>query len=87
MDRDNEVTRVIWAFKINPYEQLNLRFDAADDEVRRQYRKLSLLVHPDKCSHPQAREAFESASMCEVSHIVSSVVVCFQFWAMHRSIY
>lgn len=60
MDRDNEVTRVIYAFKINPYEQLNLHFDASLDDVRRQYRKLSLLVHPDKCTHPQAREAFES---------------------------
>jgi len=59
VDRDNEVTRIIWAFKINPYEQLNLRFDASPDDVRRQYRKLSLLVHPDKCMHPQAREAFE----------------------------
>lgn len=64
VDRDNEVTRIIWAFKINPYEQLNLRFDASPDDVRRQYRKLSLLVHPDKCSHPQARQAFESARLC-----------------------
>ena len=60
MDRDNEVTRIIFAFKINPYEQLNLRFDASLEDVRRQYRKLSLLVHPDKCSHPEARQAFES---------------------------
>eukprot|EP00210_Caulerpa_lentillifera_P008704 g8303.t1 len=59
VDRDNEVTRIVYAFKINPYEQLNLHFDATLDDVRRQYRKLSLLVHPDKCAHPQAREAFE----------------------------
>ncbi|KAI8474742.1 MAG: hypothetical protein J3K34DRAFT_406466 [Monoraphidium minutum] len=29
------------------------------EEVRRQYRKISLLVHPDKCSHPQAASAFD----------------------------
>ncbi|KAG1334690.1 putative J domain-containing protein spf31 [Cocos nucifera] len=28
------------------------------DDVKKQYRKLSLLVHPDKCKHPQAKEAF-----------------------------
>lgn len=26
-DRDNEVERILWAFKLNPLEQLNLRFD------------------------------------------------------------
>jgi DnaJ family protein C protein 8 len=59
VDRDNEVNRVLWAFKLNPYEKLNLRFDATLDEAKRQYRKLSLLVHPDKCSHPQAAAAFD----------------------------
>jgi len=64
VDRENEVVRIIWAFKLNPYEQLNLRFDASEEEIRKQYRKLSLLVHPDKCSHPQARQAFESINHC-----------------------
>ena len=26
-DRDNEVERIRWAFKLNPLEQLDLRFD------------------------------------------------------------
>lgn len=52
--------RVLWSFKLNPYERLNLRFTATPEEVRRQYRKLSLMVHPDKCKHPQAAEAFDS---------------------------
>ncbi|CAD7703164.1 unnamed protein product [Ostreobium quekettii] len=59
VDRDNEVDRILGTFKLNPFEQLLLRFDAGPEEVRRQYRKLSLMVHPDKCSHPRAREAFE----------------------------
>ncbi|KIZ06236.1 J domain-containing protein spf31 [Monoraphidium neglectum] len=59
VDRDNEVNRILWAFKLNPFEKLNLRFDATPEEVRKQYRKLSLLVHPDKCSHPQAASAFD----------------------------
>eukprot|EP00891_Asterochloris_glomerata_P000951 jgi/Astpho2/951/gw1.00016.191.1_t len=59
VDRENEVMRIIGAFKLNPFEQLNLKFDATPDDVRRQYRKASLMVHPDKCSHEQAQEAFE----------------------------
>jgi DnaJ family protein C protein 8 len=59
VDRDNEVNRVLWAFKLNPYEKLNVRFDATPEDIRRAYRKASLMVHPDKCKHPQAAAAFE----------------------------
>uniref|UniRef100_A0A7S0RQJ3 J domain-containing protein n=1 Tax=Chlamydomonas leiostraca TaxID=1034604 RepID=A0A7S0RQJ3_9CHLO len=59
VDRDNEVNRILWAFKLNPYEKLNLKFDASIEEVRKQYRKLSLMVHPDKCKHTQATTAFD----------------------------
>eukprot|EP00897_Mesotaenium_endlicherianum_P002046 jgi/Mesen1/186/ME1136481C07560 len=58
VERDNEVARILSCFKLNPFEHLNLAFDSDIDEVKRQYRKLSLLVHPDKCKHPQAKEAF-----------------------------
>ncbi|KAJ6805530.1 uncharacterized protein M6B38_416445 [Iris pallida] len=58
VERDNEVLRILSCFKLNPFEHLNLSFDASADDVKRQYRKLSLLVHPDKCKHPQAKDAF-----------------------------
>ncbi|PIN00636.1 putative molecular chaperone (DnaJ superfamily) [Handroanthus impetiginosus] len=58
VERDNEVNRILSCFKLNAFEYLNLPFDSSIDEVKRQYRKLSLLVHPDKCKHPQAKEAF-----------------------------
>ncbi|KAJ3702916.1 hypothetical protein LUZ61_006621 [Rhynchospora tenuis] len=58
VERDNEVQRILGSFKLNPFEHLNLPFDASTDDVKKQYRKLSLLVHPDKCKHPQAKEAF-----------------------------
>jgi DnaJ homolog subfamily C member 8 len=59
VDRDNEVNRILGAFKLNPFEQLGLRFNATLEDIRRQYRKVSLLVHPDKCKHPRAKDAFE----------------------------
>lgn len=58
-DRDSEVNRILGAFKLNPFEQLGLRFDCSLEDIRRQYRKISLLVHPDKCKHPLAKDAFE----------------------------
>ena len=58
-DRDAEVNRILGAFKLNPYEKLGVRFDADAGEVARAYRKSSLLVHPDKCSHPRAADAFD----------------------------
>ena len=38
VDRDNEVNRILGAFKLNPMEQLGLRFDASLDDIKRQYR-------------------------------------------------
>lgn len=58
-DREGEVNRVLGAFKLNPYEQLGVRFDVEDAEIARAYRKASLLVHPDKCAHPRAADAFD----------------------------
>ncbi|GAB2285615.1 hypothetical protein Dimus_020057 [Dionaea muscipula] len=58
VERDNEVARILSCFKLNPFEYLNLPFSASPEDVKKQYRKISLLVHPDKCKHPQAKEAF-----------------------------
>ncbi|EOY33280.1 Chaperone DnaJ-domain superfamily protein [Theobroma cacao] len=58
VERDNEVIRILSCFKLNPFEFLNLAFDSSPEDVKKQYRKLSLMVHPDKCKHPQAKEAF-----------------------------
>jgi DnaJ family protein C protein 8 len=55
----HEVVRVLRAFKLNPYEKLDLRFDSCLDEVKKQFRKLSILIHPDKSKHPKADQAFK----------------------------
>jgi hypothetical protein len=80
---------------LNPYEHLNLHFDAQPEDVKRQYRKarfarpscaplltarcffgwkISLMVHPDKCKHPRAREAFEGASALSMADVKLTVV-------------
>jgi DnaJ family protein C protein 8 len=40
------------------YEVLLLAHGADEKTIRNQYRKLSALVHPDKCKNPRANEAF-----------------------------
>ena len=37
---------------------LGLAEDASLEDAKRRYRRLSLLLHPDKCMHARAREAF-----------------------------
>ena len=59
VDRDNEVNRILGSFRLNPFEQLGLRYDATQEDAKKQYRKVSLMVHPDKCTHPRAKDAFE----------------------------
>ncbi|CAG0915962.1 unnamed protein product [Notodromas monacha] len=44
----------------NFYEILNVSKDAADTELKKQYRRLALLLHPDKNKLPGAAEAFKA---------------------------
>ncbi|KIY97034.1 hypothetical protein MNEG_10929 [Monoraphidium neglectum] len=46
----------------DPYEVLGVAHTAAAAEVRKVYWRLSLLVHPDKCAHAGAGEAFQAVS-------------------------
>merc|ERR1719409_885580 len=41
------------------YELLQIAPDASEGEVTKQYRKLSIMIHPDKCQHDLASEAFQ----------------------------
>ena len=47
--------------------------DADDNAIKKAYRKLTVLVHPDKCSHPRAEEAFKAVN--ESYQVCGSVCV------------
>ncbi|RSH92735.1 hypothetical protein EHS25_008181 [Saitozyma podzolica] len=51
-----EVERIMKAFKLNPYDILDLPFGASEADVKKQFRKKSLLIHPDKYKHEQGHE-------------------------------
>ncbi|PIN10897.1 hypothetical protein CDL12_16499 [Handroanthus impetiginosus] len=57
-ERFEEVTRIIGAEEDSPYDILGVNKNMSDQNMKKRYWKLSLMVHPDKCSHPQAQQAF-----------------------------
>ena len=46
------------------YEILGLEKNVTDAEIKKAYRKLSLLTHPDKNGYDGADEAFKSKLLC-----------------------
>ncbi|KAI9512073.1 DnaJ-domain-containing protein [Russula earlei] len=65
IQRELEVERILNAFKLNPYDTLDLETSATAEEIKKKYRQLSLFIHPDKCSHPRAPEAFDVLKKAE----------------------
>ncbi|KAL8732523.1 MAG: hypothetical protein Q9166_002737 [cf. Caloplaca sp. 2 TL-2023] len=58
-NKDAEIDRILKAFRLDAYAVLNLQPGVPDTQIKIQYRKLSLLIHPDKTSNPSAPTAFD----------------------------
>eukprot|EP00418_Pyrodinium_bahamense_P082329 CAMPEP_0179056656 /NCGR_PEP_ID=MMETSP0796-20121207/23925_1 /TAXON_ID=73915 /ORGANISM="Pyrodinium bahamense, Strain pbaha01" /LENGTH=288 /DNA_ID=CAMNT_0020753339 /DNA_START=66 /DNA_END=929 /DNA_ORIENTATION=- len=61
-----EIVERLTATKYDPkqgygsaYQVLQISPEASDSEITKQYRKLSVLIHPDKCKLEKASEAFQ----------------------------
>ncbi|KAL6307429.1 DnaJ-domain-containing protein [Sparassis latifolia] len=63
--REMEVERILKAFKLNPYEILDITEDATPEDVKKKYRQLSLFIHPDKTPHARAPDAFDLLKKAE----------------------
>ncbi|KAL4323941.1 hypothetical protein GQ457_11G011530 [Hibiscus cannabinus] len=57
-ERFEEVARIMGAEPDSPYDVIGANRNMSADNIKKKYWKLSLLVHPDKCPHPQAHQAF-----------------------------
>lgn len=57
--QDSEIDRIMKAFRANAYDVLDLQPGVPDDDIKKTYRKKSLLIHPDKSTNPFAQEAFD----------------------------
>jgi len=63
--RELEVERILKAFKLNPYEILDLDETATPEAIKKKYRQLSLFIHPDKTPHVRAPDAFDLLKKAE----------------------
>jgi len=63
--KELEVERILKAFKLNPYDLLDIDYTATPGDIKRRYRQLSLFIHPDKTPHPRAPDAFDQLKKAE----------------------
>lgn len=64
-DASAEIERVLSA--PNYYAVLHVTPHASLNEMKRNYKKLSLVLHPDRCQAPRAKEAFQEVSTAHVT--------------------
>ncbi|EEB05791.1 DNAJ protein Spf31 [Schizosaccharomyces japonicus yFS275] len=66
VNKDREIERIMGSFKLNAYDVLGVMPGISPEEIRNVYRKMSLLIHPDKNrDNPKAAEAFDVLKKAE----------------------
>ncbi len=60
MTSAGQLKRLLNTNFLTPYEVLMINHDSTDEEIKKQYRQLSMLVHPDKCQDTKASDAFHT---------------------------
>ena len=56
--QEYQLDRLLTNNFVNPYDILEVGPEAGDAEIKKKFRMLSILVHPDKCKHERASDAF-----------------------------
>ena len=56
--QDYQMQRLLSTTFVNPYDILEVGAEASEEEIKKKFRMLSILVHPDKCRHEKAADAF-----------------------------
>ncbi|KAE8348996.1 hypothetical protein BDV28DRAFT_142167 [Aspergillus coremiiformis] len=57
--KDAEIDRIRKAFTLDAYAVLDLQPGVTESDIKAQYRKKSLLIHPDKTKNTAAPDAFD----------------------------
>ncbi|KAK2763337.1 hypothetical protein FQN54_009973 [Arachnomyces sp. PD_36] len=66
-NKDAEIDRIRKAFSLDAYAVLDLQPGVPDSDIKIQYRKKSLLIHPDKTTNPAAPDAFDRLNKAQVT--------------------
>ncbi|KAI9491034.1 hypothetical protein BDB00DRAFT_834904 [Zychaea mexicana] len=65
-EKQLEIERVLQCFKLDPFSILELPYGKLEaKQIKMQYRKKSLMIHPDKVKHDRAEEAFSMLKKAE----------------------
>ncbi|KAF9885885.1 hypothetical protein FE257_012265 [Aspergillus nanangensis] len=65
--KDAEIDRIRKAFTLDAYAVLDLQPGVTEKDIKIQYRKKSLLIHPDKTKNPAAPDAFDRLKKAQTS--------------------
>ncbi|KAJ5102369.1 hypothetical protein NUU61_004591 [Penicillium alfredii] len=65
--KDAEIDRIRKAFSLDAYAVLDLQPGVPDKDIKIQYRKKSLLIHPDKTKNPAAPDAFDRLNKAQTA--------------------
>jgi DnaJ homolog subfamily C member 8 len=57
---DVEIDRLTNEKFYNPYDVLQLEPAATEDEIKKQYKAFAMILHPDKCKDPRAKDAWHA---------------------------
>jgi len=67
-EREHQINRILSSHKINPVDILQISLDLDEANIKKQYRTLSLMVHPDRCDDTlkeRAQRAFTMLNNCK----------------------
>ncbi|KAJ5873780.1 uncharacterized protein N7529_002210 [Penicillium soppii] len=65
--KDAEIDRIRKAFSLDAYAVLDLQPGVPEKDIKMQYRKKSLLIHPDKTKNPAAPDAFDRLNKAQTA--------------------
>lgn len=63
--KEAEIERILNAFQLDSYSVLDLQPGCTSSDIKAQYRKKSLLIHPDKTKNERAPDAFDRLKKAE----------------------
>ncbi len=58
--QENQLDRLLNNDYVNPYDVLELGYEATEVEIKKKFKMLSIMIHPDKCKHERASDAFHT---------------------------
>lgn len=66
LKRDAEIKRILSVHPKDYYAVLDVAFEADAGVIKKRYRQLAMLIHPDKTSLPDAEKAFDIVKKAEL---------------------